>query len=182
MAKFDQSKKFRIFVVDDEEIISSTIETILRLQGFEATSFTGPLEALAASRSKAPDLLISDVVMPLLSGVDLAIQLQQCCPDCKVLLFSGQWATADLLEVARSKGYEFELIPKPVHPKDLLRKVQEITLRVPRVLCADEIRARKQLAENMRQAVARLKSDIATSEARKRPTKKSAVHASAKTA
>jgi DNA-binding NtrC family response regulator len=181
MAEFNQRKKFCIFVVDDEEIISSTIETILRLQGFEATAFTEALAALAAARSKVPDLLISDVVMPLLSGVDLAIQLQQRCPDCKVLLFSGQWATADLLEVARSKGYEFELIPKPVHPKDLLKKVHE-TLCIPPFLCAGEKRARKQLAENMRQAVAKVKSDIAASEARKRPVKKSVVRVSVKTA
>ena len=108
----------RVFVVDDERIISSTLATILTLQGFEATAYTQPLEALKAAHSKAPDLLISDVLMPLLSGIDLSIQVQEQCPDCKVLLFSGQATTMDLLETARANGHSFELMTKPVHPED----------------------------------------------------------------
>ena len=97
--------KHCIFVVDDEEIISSTLGLILRTQGFDAVSFTKPLEALQAASSQAPELLISDVAMPQLSGIDLAIQVQESCPDCKILLFSGQATTADLLETARSNGH-----------------------------------------------------------------------------
>jgi len=94
-------------------------------QGFNATSFTQPLEALRAASSDAPDLLISDVVMPLLSGIDLAIQIKECCPNCRVLLFSGQAATFDLLENARTHGHAFDLVTKPVHPTDLLRKIHD---------------------------------------------------------
>src|SRR5580658_6663095 len=90
----------RVFVVDDEAVISNTLGVILRQQGFEAHSFSLPLEALQAARETAPDLLISDVVMPLLSGIELAIQLREVCPNCKVLLFSGSAATAHLLEEA----------------------------------------------------------------------------------
>src|ERR1022692_3125646 len=59
-----------VFVVDDEPIISSTIAMILECKGFDAKSFTNPIKALAAACLQAPDLLISDVVMPELSGVD----------------------------------------------------------------------------------------------------------------
>jgi len=116
----------RVFVVDDEEIIASTVATILRYQGFNATYFTEPLVALMAARSEAPDLLISDVRMPLLSGVDLAVQVQECCPDCKVLLFSGQASTADMLQSALAEGHRFEIMMKPVHPTDLLKKIQSV--------------------------------------------------------
>jgi CheY-like chemotaxis protein len=54
----------QIFVVDDEPVIASTLATILQMNGFSAKFFTSPLEALNAARSKAPDLLISDVTMP----------------------------------------------------------------------------------------------------------------------
>jgi pimeloyl-ACP methyl ester carboxylesterase len=64
----------RVFVVDDEPVIASTLAAILKLHGYSATSFTSPLEALAVARSKAPDLLISDVAMRGVSGIDLAIQ------------------------------------------------------------------------------------------------------------
>jgi CheY-like chemotaxis protein len=117
----------RVFVVDDERIIASTLATILLHSGFEATAFIEPLMALEAVQAHPPDLLLSDVSMPLLSGIDLAIKVQELCPNCKVLLFSGQAETADLLEAARASGHRFELIHKPVHPKDLLRKIQEVT-------------------------------------------------------
>jgi CheY-like chemotaxis protein len=120
--------ELRVFVVDDEDVIASTLAMILRLQGgFHATSFTDPLKALAAARVEVPDLLISDVVMPELSGIDLAAQVKESCPDCKILLFSGQAATADLLEAANEKGQSFHLLLKPVHPADLLAKIQSLT-------------------------------------------------------
>lgn len=81
-------KQPRVFVVDDENVIASTLAMILRLQGgFNARSFTKPHDALKAARLDPPDLLISDVVMPLLSGIELAVQVREHCSDCKVLLF-----------------------------------------------------------------------------------------------
>lgn len=120
-------KQLRVFVVDDEFIIASTLELILRQKGFDATSFSTPLEVLDAARTGAPDLLISDVVMPQFSGIDLAIRLQAQCPHCKVLLFSGQAATNGLLAAARANGHDFVILPKPVHPTELLRKIKEVT-------------------------------------------------------
>jgi DNA-binding NtrC family response regulator len=117
-----------VVVVDDEDVIASTLAMILRLQGgFHARSFTNPVDALEAARLEAPDLLISDVVMPLLSGIDLAIQVRGHYLQCKVLLFSGQAATASMLETARAEGYNFELLLKPVHPSDLLAKIRDLT-------------------------------------------------------
>ena len=55
----------RIYLVDDEHLIVSTLARILCLRGFDATGFTEPLLALEAARSEAPDLLISDIVMPV---------------------------------------------------------------------------------------------------------------------
>jgi CheY-like chemotaxis protein len=65
-----------VFVVDDESVIASSLARILELHGYSATPFSSAREALAAARLQAPDLLISDVVMPCLSGVDLAIQIK----------------------------------------------------------------------------------------------------------
>jgi CheY-like chemotaxis protein len=109
--------------VDDEPVIASTLAAILQMNGFSAKFFTCPLEALTAARSKAPDLLISDVVMPGISGIELAIRMRAQYPTCKILLFSGQAATMDLLEDARGQGHDFDLLLKPVPPTELLFEV-----------------------------------------------------------
>jgi CheY-like chemotaxis protein len=113
-----------VFIVDDEQIIAETLTLILQRNGFTARFFTDPLEALAAARSETPDLILSDVMMPELSGVDLAIAIERDCPDCKIMLFSGHAETVDLLSKARERGYDFNLLAKPLHPAELLRRIR----------------------------------------------------------
>jgi CheY-like chemotaxis protein len=126
-----QPTRPRILVVDDELVIAATLASILDSQGFDAKAYTDAFEALKAARDKAPDLLICDVMMPSMSGIELAIEVQKFCDNCKVLLFSGQAATVDLLRVARAQGHDFELILKPIHPCDLLRRIQQAFDSVP---------------------------------------------------
>jgi DNA-binding NtrC family response regulator len=124
----------RVFVVDDEHVIAASLAAILKLHGYSATFFTSALEALAAAQSRAPDLLISDVLMPRLSGVDLAIQIRAECPECKILLFSGQATTQDLLKEARRQGNSFQLLQKPVQPSEMLKSIEALTMEsVPSV-------------------------------------------------
>ena len=59
-----------------------------------------------------------------ITGIEAAIEVRAKLPSCKILLFSGQAATADLLEKARAQGHEFEILAKPVHPTDLLAKLR----------------------------------------------------------
>jgi CheY-like chemotaxis protein len=116
----------RIFVVDDEPVIASTLAAILQMNGFSARFFTSPLEALTAARTKAPDLLISDVTMPNISGIELAIRMKAQYPNCKVLLFSGHPASLALLEDARAQGHDFRLLVKPVPPSEFLSEIGRI--------------------------------------------------------
>jgi CheY-like chemotaxis protein len=64
-------------------------------------------------------------MMPEMNGIETAIHIRGFLPSCKILLFSGQAATADLLENARAQGHEFEILAKPVHPQDLLAKLRQ---------------------------------------------------------
>jgi PleD family two-component response regulator len=63
---------YSVFVVDDEQVISSTLAVILGRNGFSATAFTNPVAALKESETDPPSLLISDVVMLEMSGIELA--------------------------------------------------------------------------------------------------------------
>ena len=118
-----------IFVVDDEPVIASSLAAILRMNGFSARFFTSPLEALVAARSESPDLVISDVAMPGISGIELAIQMRAQYPKCKILLFSGQAATLDLLEGARAQGYDFRVLQKPILPSVFLSEIGQLSGR-----------------------------------------------------
>ena len=126
-----KSKQLRISVVDDEQMIAQTLALILQKSGYLATAFFDPLQALDAASREAPDLLISDVVMPQLSGVDLAIRLKALCPTCQVVLFSGQAQAADLLGNARLQGHHFDLLSKPIHPTELLRHLELTVAKRP---------------------------------------------------
>jgi CheY-like chemotaxis protein len=119
-----------IFVVDDEPVIASSLAAILQMNGFSARFFTCPLEALAAARTESPDLVISDVAMPGISGIELAIKMRAQYPNCKILLFSGQAATSDLLEAARAQGHDFRLLQKPVHPSEFLFEIGQLSTRL----------------------------------------------------
>lgn len=118
------AKKPRVLVVDDERVIADTLAKILDLNGYDASAAYTGTGAVECARSLQPDLIISDVIMPDMNGIEAAIQIRSFLPGCKILLFSGQAATADLLEDARARGYEFDILAKPVHPADLLAKIK----------------------------------------------------------
>ena len=116
--------KPRVLVADDEQVIANTLAIILNQAGFEARAVFSGEKAVEALDSFQPDMLISDVIMTGMTGIEAAIIAREKLPKCKILLFSGQAATADLLEVARAQGHEFEILAKPVHPTDLLAKLR----------------------------------------------------------
>ena len=119
-------EKPRVLVVDDEWIIADTLSVILNQNGFDASPVYTGEDAVRTAKEVDPDLVLSDVIMnPRMNGIDAAIRIRQSLPKCKILLFSGQAATAHLLERARELGYEFEIIAKPVHPKDLLARLRD---------------------------------------------------------
>jgi CheY-like chemotaxis protein len=120
-----EKNKPLILIVDDERIIADTLSMILSRSGFSTMTAYDGLEGLEIARCLPPDLIISDVVMPGMSGVELAIAIAQTIPTCKILLFSGQAATVDLLEKARDAGHSFTTLAKPVHPTDMLKRVYE---------------------------------------------------------
>ncbi len=115
--------KHRILVVDDERPIADMLAVILNRNNYEAEAAYGGLQAVEYSRKFCPDLVLTDVVMPDLNGVEAAMQIRKICPDCHILLFSGMATTADLLADARARGESFEMIAKPVHPRYILERL-----------------------------------------------------------
>jgi DNA-binding response OmpR family regulator len=115
-----------IVVVDDERRIADTLVLILKSKGYAAEAAHDGASALAICRQRAPNLVLSDVVMPGMNGIELAIAIREQFSDCPILLFSGQAETTEILEDARRRGYDFELLAKPLHPQELLAKIKEL--------------------------------------------------------
>jgi len=116
--------KQRILIVDDEKIIADTLALILNTIGCESKAVYSGESALAAAEQFQPDILISDVIMAEMSGIEVANIISEKQPNCKVILFSGQAATADLVAHAVSRGHAFEILAKPVHPRTLIELVR----------------------------------------------------------
>lgn len=120
----------RVLIVDDESVIADSLALIFRASGFESRSVYSGERALEIASSFAPDVLISDVVMRGITGIELGIQVREHFPSCQVLLFSGQAATSDLIQAADTKGYRFDILTKPVHPQVLLDYVHDCASRL----------------------------------------------------
>jgi len=119
----------RIFVIDDDPLIASSLAGLLCLHGFRANPFRSSLKALSRSYAEAPDLLISDSVMPELSGVELAIRMRALCPHCDVLLFSERPSAVIAILGVESPYGPFHVMPKPERAEELLAVIGALRWR-----------------------------------------------------
>ncbi len=126
MCAVELPKKLRVLVADDEKVIADTLKLILAGAGYEVAVVYDGIAAVEKAKEWSPDLFLSDVFMPRLSGIDAAIQVCERLPDCKVLLVSGQAGLRDLRREIRSKCQRFDVLSKPVHPRDLLARLKEL--------------------------------------------------------
>lgn len=121
-----QTRGRKVLVVDDEKLIADTLCEILRAYDFEAVAAYDGWEALEMISHFRPDFLLSDVLMPRMNGVELAIAAHNSYPAAKVLLFSGQAGVSDILESGKARGFTFQVIAKPIHPLKLLQQLKDL--------------------------------------------------------
>jgi len=122
-------QKFRVLVIDDERAFADSLARILDMFGYDASTAYTAIDALERIGVQPCDLVVSDVVLDGdMSGIDIAIEFSKRLPKCRVLLMSGDDATAALLEEAKEKGYSFDVLPKPVHPSTVLEHLKLLTI------------------------------------------------------
>ena len=82
-----------------------------------------PITVQRSARRFHPDYVLSDVLMPRMNGVELAIAIRKMLPAVKIFLFSGQAGISEILQEGQRQGYDFELIAKPIHPLKLIERL-----------------------------------------------------------
>jgi CheY-like chemotaxis protein len=116
----------KIIVVDDEPIIADTLVNIFRgegHEGFAVSSGESAIKLVKLMLPRQPDLLVTDVIMPGMNGVETAKEIMKLVPTCRIILFSGQAESTDLVSQAQAQGYSFEILAKPVNPTILLAAI-----------------------------------------------------------
>jgi DNA-binding NtrC family response regulator len=115
-------------IVDDETIIADTRAAIFSNWGYVAMIAYSAEDALEIASVVPPELLVSDVMLAQMNGVDLAIEIQEMVPDCKVILFSGLPYSAEIIAAAHCAGHDFTVLDKPLHPAQILAQLKRLDL------------------------------------------------------
>src|ERR1700739_1755969 len=110
--------------VGGERLLAETTTAILHRAGFDVRTAYDGFGALEMTGSFHPDYLLTDIMMPGMNGVDLAVAVAKMYPATAILLVSGQAGIADILNESKAKGFEFPLLAKPVHPSNLVEKLR----------------------------------------------------------
>ena len=116
--------KFRAIVVDDEASVCEAVKAILESEGIEAVSFTRSKDALETIRNENFDLVITDLKMPEMDGMDLYRRIAQRYPALRgrVVLVTGDTLSPSTAEFLQETGAP--TVRKPFSARDLRSAVQ----------------------------------------------------------
>src|SRR5690349_8933993 len=121
----------KILVVDDEQSMRMTVAANLELEGFEVMDAENAEKALALIKAQKFDLVLSDVRMPGMNGVELFRLVHQLQPELPVILMTA-FALEGLVQEAMREG-AFTLLPKPFEIEHLVAALSS-AVRGPMVL------------------------------------------------
>ena len=115
-----------ILIVEDERITADSLRIILQREGYNAMVAYSGEDAVSQLAAAQPDLLLIDMILPGMDGMEVAQAACAALPSCRILLFSGQAAASDLLEKGRTQGQSFPILAKPIPPPQLLQRIGEM--------------------------------------------------------
>ena len=116
--------KSYILVIDDDALVRQTLTLVLESEGYEVRSAPEGRQGLQAFRKRRPDLVISDIIMPDMEGIQTIMELRILSRDCPIIAISGggRFGKIDFLTVAKELGATATL-SKPFEQADLLQTV-----------------------------------------------------------
>ena len=111
----------RILVVEDEAVVLQTLQLILKQHGYDVRGALDGGEALTLAPVFHPNILLCDINLPDIDGIQISLNVKEAVPDCRIVLLSGEITSTELLEEAERQGHRFEVLAKPTEPQQLLR-------------------------------------------------------------
>ena len=115
-------KKLRVLLVDDEEEFVETLADRLKLRDLEASTAHNGEEALSVVKKEEPDVIVLDLKMPGIDGIEVLRRVKKAYPAVEVIILTGHGSEKDE-EAARSLG-AFDYIKKPVDLDKLVPRIQ----------------------------------------------------------
>ena len=115
-------EKFAILLVDDKEEFVSALSNRLLLQGMEVHTATKGEDALAMLQEKAADVVILDVVMPGMGGLETLRRIRETYPHIQVIMLTGHASTKEGIEGMRLGAFDY--LMKPVDIEELIAKIK----------------------------------------------------------
>jgi DNA-binding NtrC family response regulator len=115
------STKLSVLILDDEPIVGKRLKPALSKIGCEVETFVDPQQALKAFDEKRFDIVVTDIRMEEIDGMQVLERVLDKAPDTKVIMITG-YAMMDLARAAMAKG-AFDFIAKPFKPDDLRRAI-----------------------------------------------------------
>jgi CheY-like chemotaxis protein len=112
----------KVLVVDEDRHNTDTKVMLLQMWGHEAVPAYSAEDALAQARQLDPDVVVIDLGLPAVNGLDLANALRRCCPEAKLVAIAG-FSETDIVRRSRDAGFE-QVLVKPTAAKNLQEAVE----------------------------------------------------------
>jgi DNA-binding NtrC family response regulator len=107
-----------VLVIDDDRVLADTLSDILRKHGFSPVALYSGEEALELAERLRPEIVLSDIRMSRLDGVETAKRIRALHPDCRVILVTAHVVSPSMRQLI--EGFGFELLQRPLHPEHVL--------------------------------------------------------------
>lgn len=114
----------RILLAEDDESMRLFLERALTRAGYEVVSFSNGVDALERLKEEPFTLLLTDIVMPRMDGIELARRASELDPDLKIMFITGFAAVT--LNYASEAPNDARVLSKPFHLKDLVDEVERL--------------------------------------------------------
>ncbi|MBA2954869.1 response regulator [Nocardioides sp. MAH-18] len=132
-----QAPKPRVLVVDDDKAVRESLRRSLEFNGYTVALAGDGAEALAAIAATAPDVVVMDVMMPRLDGLEATRALRAAGHDLPILVLTARDAVGDRVEGLDAGADDY--LTKPFALQELLARLRALLRRVPREELEDEV-------------------------------------------